>query len=63
MFPRQGIDRFGPFPAIRSSISARRIPHAVSVPRFPRELAMLLRLSAVVAAVTVMTAVVLSAGA
>lgn len=63
MFPRQGIDRFGPFPPARSSATGNRNPRAVSVPRLPREVAMLLRLSAVVAAMTVMTAIVLSAGA
>lgn len=63
MFPRQGIDRFGPFPPTRSSVNERRAPHAMGIPRFPWELAMLLRLSAVVASMAFLSAIVLSAGA
>jgi hypothetical protein len=60
MFPRQGIDRFVPLPPARPFVHGQRKTRAASMQRVPQELATLVRLAAVVAA---MTAVVLSAGA
>ena len=56
MFPRQSIDRFAA-PAI-SRASMRRVPKAATTARCPQELAMLLRLSAVVATMTALIATV-----
>ncbi|HWK68253.1 MAG TPA: hypothetical protein VNS34_25285 [Rhizobiaceae bacterium] len=61
MFPRQGIDRFGPYSPPPSSLQGRHAPRTIGIPVLPMELAMLLRLSAVVAAMTVVSAIVLCA--